>query len=160
MNHSLRTPLIAALLCLFASAIALAQPATLLDLASFPQTQLEIQSGAHKHMFDIWLAQTPEQQQQGLMFVRDLPENRGMLFTASPARVFHMWMKNTYIPLDMVFIGADGRITKIAERTTPHSVAIISSDTPAAAILELKGGEAQRRALHTGDRVVWPTPKP
>jgi uncharacterized membrane protein (UPF0127 family) len=70
-----------------------------------------------------------------------------------------MWMKNTYIPLDMVFIGKDGRIAKIAERTVPHSVAVISSDVSVTAILELKGGEAARRALHAGDLVNWTTPK-
>jgi uncharacterized membrane protein (UPF0127 family) len=131
----------------------------LLDLGSFPKTTLQIVSGAHTHTFDIWLAQTPQQQEQGLMFVRDLPENRGMLFVAAEPRVFRMWMKNTYIPLDMVFIGKDGRIAKIAERTTPHSLDTVSSDVPVAAILELKGGEAARRALRPGDRVSW-TPPP
>jgi uncharacterized membrane protein (UPF0127 family) len=70
-----------------------------------------------------------------------------------------MWMKNTYVPLDMVFIGQDGRIARIAERTTPHSLELVSSGTPVAAILEIKGGEAARRALHTGDRVSWTRPK-
>ncbi len=84
------------------------------------------------------------------MFVRDLAENRGMLFIAEKPRVFSMWMKNTYIPLDMVFISADKRIAKIAANTTPHSLATVSSDVPAAAILELKGGEASRRGLHPG----------
>jgi uncharacterized membrane protein (UPF0127 family) len=68
-------------------------------------------------------------------------------------------MKNTYIPLDMVFIGKDGRIAKIAERTVPHSLDTISSDVPVAAILELKGGEAARRGLHAGDLANWTTPK-
>lgn len=138
-----------------------AQPADLLDLASFPKTTLSIHSSANAHdthVFDIWLAQTPEQQEQGLMFVRDLPANRGMLFVSEQPRVFRMWMKNTFIPLDMVFIGADGRIAKIAERTTPHSLATISSDVPVAAILEIKGGEAARLALHRGDRVSWAPP--
>ncbi|MEP7242185.1 MAG: DUF192 domain-containing protein [Gammaproteobacteria bacterium] len=134
-----------------------AQSGALIALDAFPKSQLEIQSGPHKHSFDIWLAQTPEQQEQGLMFVRDLPENRGMLFPASAPRVFPMWMKNTYIALDMVFIAADGHIAKIAERTTPHSEAVISSDVPVAAILELRGGESARRALHVGDRVTWHT---
>jgi hypothetical protein len=82
-----------------------------------------------------------------------------MLFVAAAPRVFNMWMKNTYIPLDMVFIGKDGRIAKIAERTVPHSTATVSSDVPVAAILELKGGEAARRALHAGDLVTWTAPK-
>lgn len=131
----------------------------LIPLDSFPQSTLEIRSGTQKHTFAIWLAETPAQQEQGLMFVRDLPENRGMLFVAAQPRVFNMWMKNTYIPLDMVFIGKDGRIAKIAERTVPHSLATISSDVPVAAILEIKGGEAARRALHPGDAVNWTAPK-
>jgi len=132
-----------------------AQPAQLIELDAFPKGTLDIQSAKQTHHFDIWLAQTPAQQQQGLMFVRDLAENRGMLFLAEKPRVFNMWMMNTYIPLDMVFIGSDGRIAKIAERTTPHSTAIVSSDVAVGAILELKGGEAARRELRTGDKVAW-----
>lgn len=127
----------------------------LLDLGSFPKARLTIQSGKQTHHFDIWIAETPRQQQQGLMFVRDLPAARGMLFVAKEPRVFDMWMRNTYIPLDMVFIGADGRISSVAENTTPHSLAIVSSKVPVGAILELKGGEAARRALHAGDKVTW-----
>lgn len=131
----------------------------LIPLDAFPQATLQIKSGTRQHTFDIWLAQTPEEQEQGLMFVRDLPENRGMLFVAEQPRVFNMWMKNTYIPLDMVFIGKDGRIAKIAEHTVPHSLATISSGGPVAAILEIKGGEAARRALQPGDAVNWTAPK-
>ena len=132
--------------------------AHLLDLDSFPTAKLNIRSGKETHHFDIWLAETPRQQQQGLMFVRDLPAARGMLFVAKEPRVFDMWMRNTYIPLDMVFIGADGKISSIAADTTPHSLDIISSDVAVAGILELKGGEAARRSLHTGDRVNWTAP--
>ena len=129
--------------------------AHLLDLDAYPKAKLDIHSGKETHHFDIWIAETPQQQQQGLMFVRDLPAARGMLFVAKQPRVFDMWMRNTYIPLDMVFIGADGRISSIAENTTPHSLAIVSSKVPVGAILELKGGEAARRALHAGDKVSW-----
>jgi uncharacterized membrane protein (UPF0127 family) len=155
----MRTFLAAVLFTLIAATGCRAQSATLIPLDSFPKATAEIRSGAQTHKFAIWLAETPEQQEQGLMFVRDLPENRGMLFLSAAPRVFNMWMKNTYIPLDMVFIGKDGRIAKIAERTVPHSVAIISSDVSVTAILELKGGEAARRALHAGDLVNWTTPK-
>ena len=129
--------------------------AHLLDLDAFPTAKLDIRSAKDTHHFDIWIAETPRQQQQGLMFVRDLSAARGMLFVAKEPRVFDMWMRNTYIPLDMVFIGADGRISSIAENTTPHSLAIVSSRVPVGAILELKGGEAARRALHAGDKVSW-----
>jgi hypothetical protein len=152
---------LAAALFMFAAAAGHAEPQrdALIPLDAFPQTTLEIKSGTQKHTFAIWLAQTPEEQEQGLMFVRDLPENRGMLFLAEQPRVFNMWMKNTYIPLDMVFISKDGRIAKIAEHTVPHSLATISSSVPVAAILEIKGGEAARRALHPGDLVNWAAPK-
>jgi uncharacterized membrane protein (UPF0127 family) len=144
-----------AVLGLFVVAGCQAQTPKLLDLDSFPKAQLEIRSAKDTHRFEIWIAETPSQQQQGLMFVRDLPEDRGMLFVAQPPRAFNMWMKNTFIPLDMIFIGADGRITSIAERTTPHSLDIVSSGVAVGAILELKGGEAARRALRPGDRVTW-----
>ena len=155
----IRSVFLTALLAFAAVAGCRAQSAALLDLNTFAKTKLEIRSGTQTHTFDIWLAETPEQQEQGLMFVRDLPESRGMLFISDTPRVFHMWMKNTYIPLDMVFIAKDGRIAKIAQNTTPHSLDIISSDVPVAAILELKGGEGARRALHPGDRVSWTSPK-
>jgi uncharacterized protein len=145
------------LLSLFAFAACQAQVSqqNLISLDEFPKGTLEIQRERQAHKFDIWIAETPRQQSQGLMFVRDLPENRGMLFIAEKPRVFSMWMMNTYIPLDMVFIGADGRIRKIVPNTTPHSLATVSSDEPVKAIVELRGGEAARRALQVGDRVTW-----
>lgn len=153
-----RSASLIALLALLLAAACQAQEideAHLLDLDSFPKAKLDIHSGKETHHFDIWIAESPRQQQQGLMFVRDLPAARGMLFVAKEPRVFDMWMRNTYIALDMVFIGADGRISTIAENTTPHSLAIVSSKVPVGAILELKGGEAARRALHAGDKVSW-----
>jgi hypothetical protein len=148
-----------ALLALLAAAACAAQEevdeSNLLDLDTFPKATLDIRGGKEAHRFSIWIAETPRQQEQGLMFVRDLPPDRGMLFVAKQPRVFNMWMKNTYIPLDMVFIAADGRISSIAENTTPHSRSIVSSKVPVGAILELKGGEAARRALHAGDKVTW-----
>jgi uncharacterized membrane protein (UPF0127 family) len=67
-----------------------------------------------------------------------------------------MWMKNTYIPLDMVFIGADGRIQQIVEQTTPHSLDLIRSEAPARAVLEIAGGEARKLGLHAGQLVKHP----
>ena len=133
-----------------------------LELASFPRTALEITVGgshsAPAQRFEVWVADTPERAMQGLMFVRDLPATRGMVFPVTPPQIETMWMKNTYIELDMLFIGADGRVTKIIERATPLSLAILSSDTPVAAVLELKGGEAARRGLKVGNRVSWRKP--
>ena len=90
------------------------------------------------------------------MFVRDLPAGRGMLFLEHDARATSFWMKNTYIELDMLFIGPDHRIVKIAARTPPLSLDTINSDAPVIAVLEIKGGEAQRRGIHAGDLVSWP----
>jgi uncharacterized membrane protein (UPF0127 family) len=134
-----------------------AQMGPIEDLDAFPSGNLEITDGKKfKHVFRVWLADTPQRQSQGLMFVRSLPADRGMLFVHEQPRPMSMWMKNTYIPLDMVFIDAQGRIQQIVEQTTPHSLALISSAQPALAVLEIAGGEAHRLGLHAGLRVVHP----
>ena len=137
------------------AAITCAAQAMLEDLDKFPRTVVEIRNGPKRHRFDVWVADTPARQAQGLMFVRDLPADQGMLFIHREPRVASMWMKNTYIELDMLFIAPDGRIVKIAERTTPHSLETISSGVPVGAVLEIKGGEAMRLGLRPGDRVLW-----
>jgi uncharacterized protein len=137
------------------AASAVAQTGALEDLASFPQTQLEIRGDATAHQFKVWVADTPSRQSQGLMFVRDLPADQGMVFIHAEPRLASMWMKNTFIELDMIFIAPDGRIAKIAQRTKPHSLDTIASEVPVKAVLELKGGEAARRKLRVGDRVSW-----
>jgi uncharacterized membrane protein (UPF0127 family) len=141
--------------------IARAQTGPIEDLAAFPQDKLEIsdEKGAGKkakHVFQVWLADSPQRQSQGLMFVRDLPDLRGMLFVHDQPREMSMWMKNTYIPLDMVFIDGHGHIQQIIEQATPHSLAIIRSDKPALAVLEIAGGEARRLGLRPGQRVTHP----
>jgi|GEM_PF-305953 len=124
-------------------------------LDTFPRATLEIAGGAQRHKFNIWIADTPLQQMQGLMFVNDLPADRGMLFVQSAPRNMSMWMKNTLIPLDMLFIDAKGRIVKIAERTEPQSLKTIGSGSPVAAVLELKSGESAQRGIKVGDAVSW-----
>ena len=89
------------------------------------------------------------------MFVRDLPPGEGMLFPEDSPQVAHFWMKNTYIPLDMVFVGADGRIAKIIASARPFSLDVLSSDVPVIAVLELRGGEAAQLGLQAGDPVTW-----
>jgi uncharacterized protein len=125
------------------------------DLATFPRGKLEIADGKKvKYTFDVWLADTPRRQAQGLMFVRSLPQMRGMLFVHESPKQLSMWMKNTYIALDMVFIDSKGLIQQIIEQTTPHSLTTISSNEPAVAVLEIAGGEARRLGLHPGQRVL------
>ena len=88
------------------------------------------------------------------MWIRDLPPDYGMIFPLNPPRVMNMWMKNTYVSLDMLFYDSNGRITHIAERATPLSEDIISSDGVVAGVLEMLGGEIARRGIKVGDRVV------
>jgi uncharacterized membrane protein (UPF0127 family) len=131
-----------------------AQQGPLEDLDAFPSGKLEISDGKKfKHVFQVWLADTPSRMAQGLMFVRSLPADRGMLFVHETPEPMSMWMKNTYIPLDMVFIDGHGRIQQIVEQTTPHSLNIIRSNEPALAVLEIAAGESHRLGLHAGQRV-------
>lgn len=129
----------------------------IVDLATFPKGSVEVASGKQLHRFDAWFATTPEQQAQGLMYVTDLPAERAMIFLQAQPREMSMWMKNTYIPLDMVFIDEKGRIRKIAAMTEPHSLKTISSEGKVSAVLEIRGGEAARLGLHKGDAVTWRT---
>ncbi len=131
-----------------------AQMGAIESLDAFPVGKLEISDGKKiRHVFQVWLADSPQRQAQGLMFVRSLPAEHGMLFVHDQPRPMSMWMKNTYIPLDMVFIDGHGRIQQIVEQTTPHSLDLIRSDEPALAVLEIAGGEARRLGLHAGQRV-------
>jgi uncharacterized membrane protein (UPF0127 family) len=140
-------------LCLAQAGPARAQNA----LATFERGELEIETGdGTPHLFQIELATAPEQQSQGLMFRRSLAPDAGMLFVYPSDRTITMWMRNTLIPLDMVFIAADGRIVKVAQRTVPMSLATISSGGPARAVLEVNGGTAARLGLKPGDQVVHP----
>jgi uncharacterized membrane protein (UPF0127 family) len=117
---------------------------------------LEIVSKSGVHPFAVELAMSEEQRERGLMFRRELPEGRGMLFKFEPDQVVTMWMHNTYIPLDMIFIRGDGRILRIAENTTPQSDRIISSGGLARGVLEVIAGTARKLGLAPGDRVAHP----
>ncbi|HUN27127.1 MAG TPA: DUF192 domain-containing protein [Steroidobacteraceae bacterium] len=129
-----------------------AQTGPLQDLATFPRTTLEIRGRSSTHQFDVWVADTEDRQAQGLMFVRDLPANEGMLFVRCCSGI---WMKNTYIPLDIVFVGPDGRIFKIAADARPFDETTIPAGQAVSAVVELKGGEAAREGIKVGDRVEW-----
>jgi uncharacterized protein len=129
-------------------------------LQNFPQSQLQIATpDARLHRFNIWVADTDPRRERGLMFVKDLPDDAGMLFIYPAPRVISLWMKNTFIPLDMVFIGGNGRITQIVANATPQSLDIIASKDPALAILELKGGIAAKLGLRPGAIVSSPALK-
>lgn len=106
-----------------------------------------------RHAFRTEMAVTPETQMVGMMFRTAMEPDEAMLFDWGSPRESAMWMRNTLIPLDMVFITADGRIHRIHERATPHSLATIESRGPVRATLELQGGTAERLNLRVGDRV-------
>jgi len=107
-----------------------------------------------KHDFTVEMAVTPEQQETGLMFRREVPADRGMLFVWDEPHEVPMWMKNTLVPLDMVFIGADGKVIHIAEDTVPQSLAQISSGGPVKATLELQAGLTEKLDIRVGDKVA------
>ena len=131
------------------------QPAQLRD---FPRTQLTIQRRTGRDTFQIWLAQTPAEQEQGLMWIRQLPADYGMLFPLESPRPMVMWMKNTYVALDMLFLDERGQVIQIVPRTTPLSETYISSKGVVSAVLEILAGEAQRRGIQVGDRVTYSAP--
>ena len=121
---------------------------------------LEIVTKNGVHVFSVEMATTDKERETGLMYRKELPDGKGMLFDFSPEQQISMWMKNTYIPLDMIFIRADGRILRIAENTEPHSTKIISSGGPAKGVLEVIAGTAQKYGIAAGDRVAHPLFKP
>lgn len=117
---------------------------------------LEIVTKSGVHVFTVEMAKTEKERATGLMYRKELPEGRGMLFDFSPEQPISMWMKNTFIPLDMIFIRSDGRILRIAENTEPHSEKIISSGGLAKGVLEVIGGTARKYGIQAGDRVAHP----
>lgn len=121
---------------------------------------LEIVTKSGVHVFSVEMATTDKERETGLMYRKELPDGKGMLFDFSPEQQISMWMKNTYIPLDMIFIRADGRILRIAENTEPHSLKIISSGGLAKGVLEVIAGTAQKYGIAPGDRVAHPLFKP
>ena len=119
-----------------------------------PRSAIEIRSGDGRQWFNIRIADTSARQERGLMFVRNLPADEGMLFPQKKPQPMAMWMKNTLIPLDMLFIDSRGRIVCLIEHAKPQSLEILSCEQPVRAVLEIAGGEAARRAIRIGDRVV------
>src|SRR5260221_390692 len=122
-------------------------------LAAAELQPLEIASKSGVHVFAVEMASTPAEQANGLMFRRELPEGQGMLFDFHDEQPLSFWMKNTYIPLDMIFIRGDGRILRIAENTVPLSETLVPSGGPVRAVLEVIGGTAQKLGIAPGDRV-------
>ncbi|HTJ01194.1 MAG TPA: DUF192 domain-containing protein [Methylovirgula sp.] len=117
---------------------------------------LEIATKSGVKVFSVEMATTEEEKTTGLMYRKHLPDGQGMLFDFSPAQQVSMWMKNTYISLDMIFIGPDGRVLRIAENTEPLSTRIIPSRGLAKGVLEVIAGTAKKYGIAPGDQVAHP----
>jgi uncharacterized protein len=130
-----------------------AEPTTEQLLGAFPQSEFTINTpDARQHRFRIWLATSEANRARGLMFVRSLPADGGMLFVHEEPRIISMWMKNTFIPLDMIFIRADGRVTQVEANTKPHSLSTIASREDVVAVLEVNAGIAAKLGIRPGAR--------
>ena len=128
----------------------------LAQLQQFPTAPLTIESATGRHDFSVEVATTPGQMEQGLMFRRSLAPEAGMIFDFKTPSMATMWMKNTLIPLDMLFVDAQGRIVNIHERAVPQSLDTISAAAPVRGVVELNGGTAARLGIRPGDRVLFP----
>jgi|APTNR8051073442_1049403.scaffolds.fasta_scaffold02038_6 uncharacterized membrane protein (UPF0127 family) len=120
------------------------------------QTRLEILTMTGKYPFTVEVMRTDAERAKGLMFRTSMPGEHGMLFDFERDQHVSMWMKNTYISLDMVFLKADGTVHRIERRTEPHSERTISSGEPVRAVLEVNGGIADKLSLKPGDRIFHP----
>ncbi len=132
--------------------------AALEPLEQFPRLALEIRGPGGRQWFDVAIADSAARSEQGLMFVRTMPPDAGMLFPQRSPQVMSMWMKNTLIPLDMLFIDTRGRIVCLLERVPPLTFDIRSCAKPVKAVVEINGGEAERRGIRQGDRVYYTLP--
>lgn len=110
---------------------------------------------ADKAQFEVEIAQTPEQLQRGLMFVKKLPENRGMFFDLRKYPKASMWMKNTYVPLDMLFVDCDFNVVDIYPNAKPQSLDKISSSQDFCYVVEILGGSSQKYNLLVGDKLFF-----
>ena len=116
---------------------------------------LTIHSANGEHRFTVEVAATPDQQETGMMFRRSVAGNRGMIFPYDPPQEVAFWMKNTLIPLDMIFIRPDGRIARIAANAVPESLDPVPSGEAISAVLEIGGGRSAELGIKEGDRVDW-----
>lgn len=154
--RAVSTALLALAVAWFVALTALLTPIESAAAGTEETLVIETDAGAKPLTFSIEVARTPHQKALGLMFRRDLPALRGMLFPYPGDQEITMWMKNTYIPLDMLFIKSNGEIFRIEEMTEPHSERIIKSGGAVSAVLEIAGGDARRLGIARGDKVHHP----
>jgi uncharacterized membrane protein (UPF0127 family) len=134
----------------------LLSPLTASALENFATSELTVVTAGGPQKFTIELALSDAQMEQGLMFRRNLAPDAGMLFDFKRPTLVTMWMKNTFIPLDMLFLDGNGRILDIHQRAVPQSLDMISAKAPARYVIELNGGTAERLGIEPGDRAISP----
>ena len=124
-------------------------------VSALPVIPLTVTTAGKAHRFEVEIARSGEEQAKGLMFRTALGANEGMIFPMDPPRSAAFWMRNTVIPLDIIFIGTDRRILNIAANTVPYSEASLASSGVVSAVLELNGGRAAQLGIGPGDHVEW-----
>ena len=123
----------------------------------FGRSTLEIATpDARVHRFNIWIADRAQLQERGLMYIKTLAPDAGMLFIYPAPRPMSMWMKNTYVPLDMLFVRADGRVDSVVRDTKPLTLTTIESKNPVLAVIELNAGTAARLNIVPGAQIIHP----
>ncbi|MEY2920464.1 MAG: hypothetical protein RL261_1769 [Pseudomonadota bacterium] len=142
-----------------------AAPAGTLPLSAFPRERIAVETRAsiRRHLFEAWRAETPQTREQGFMFVEDseVRPDQAMIFTYDPPEHVAMWMKNTLLPLDMLFVDEHGCVVTIKQNAKPGSLATIESRVPVSLVVELKAGTVAAQGMAVGDRVLrldagWP----
>jgi uncharacterized membrane protein (UPF0127 family) len=126
--------------------------------SGLPVIDLTIAGSKRKHTFRVEVARTEDQQARGLMFRTEMGADEGMIFPEEPPRRPSFWMKNTVIPLDIIFVGTDGRILNIVN-ALPYDLTPLPAEGLASAVLELNGGRADQLGIKAGDKVSWKLPK-
>ena len=142
-----------------------AAPAGTVPLSAFPRERIAVETRAsfRRHLFEAWRAETPQTREQGFMFVedREVRADQAMIFIYDPPQYVAMWMKNTLLPLDMLFVDQRGCVVTIEQNAKPGSLAQIVSRVPVVLIVELKAGTVAAQDIAVGDRVLrldagWP----
>lgn len=131
------------------------QAASVHPVSGLKVVPLTVSSGGKRHSFRVEVAASPQEQARGLMFRTAMGADEGMIFPMSPPRGASFWMRNTVIPLDIIFVGVDGRITNIAANAIPYDERPLSSVGEVKAVLELNGGRAAQLGIVPGDMVEW-----
>lgn len=126
------------------------------EMGAAERLELFVTSHTGRHAFQVELADEPQERATGLMYRRELPKGEGMLFDFVEERPVSMWMANTYVPLDMLFIKADGSVESIGERTTPLSRRSVESRGPVRYVLEINGGLSDELGISAGDTISGP----